>query len=76
MLLPKIYEPLFHLYALQNEGTDELYWNKIQRFNKQSDLTLLSYLGIDEKFWFISEEETPDEKASPSKVKVSLCCLS
>ena len=54
MLLPRLYEPLFHLYALQSESVDEQYWSRIQRFNKQSDLALLSYLGVHEQFWFLS----------------------
>ncbi|XP_067931555.1 alsin-like [Watersipora subatra] len=57
MFLPKIYEPLFHLYALQNETADEQYWNKLQRFNKQCDSTLFSYLGIPERFRISQEEE-------------------
>lgn len=71
LLLPKIYEPLFHLYALQNEGADEQYWSRIQRFNKQCDVTLLSYLGIPEKFWLLGTDDSLD-----SSVKVQrLHCI-
>ncbi|XP_064646318.1 alsin-like isoform X2 [Lineus longissimus] len=50
-LLPKVYPPLFTLYALYNEREDERYWERVQRLNRQSDMALLSYLGVDGRFW-------------------------
>jgi amyotrophic lateral sclerosis 2 protein len=47
LLLPKIYPPLFTLFALHNED-DEKYWRRIRHWNKQSDIALMSYLGLDE----------------------------
>lgn len=55
MILPQVYEPLFHLYVLHNEASDEQYWARIQRFNRQDDVTLMSYLGVNSKFWFLSD---------------------
>ena len=70
MLLPKLYQSLFHLYILQNETADEQYWTRIQKFNRQCDVTLLSYLGIPEKFWFLNEDSSNASK-SPGRIKVS-----
>jgi len=47
LLLPKIYPPLFNLYALYNEKDDDRYWKRIRLWNKQSNLALMSYLGVD-----------------------------
>lgn len=55
MILPQVYEPLFHLYVLKNESSDEQYWTRIQRLNRQDDLTLMSYLGVNSKFWFLTD---------------------
>lgn len=68
--MPKVYEPLFHLYALQNEAADEKYWSRVQRFNKQCDLTLLSYLGVPEKFWIIKEGNSLDADLNVSWIKM------
>ena len=70
MLLPKLYQSLFHLYILQNETADEQYWTRIQKFNRQCDVTLLSYLGIPEKFWFLNEDNS-NASESPGRIKVS-----
>jgi len=49
LLLPKIYPPLFNLYALYNEKDDDRYWKRIRLWNKQSNLALMSYLGVDRR---------------------------
>ena len=46
LLLPRIYPPLFHLYALYNEKDDDAYWKKVLQWNKQADLALMAYLGV------------------------------
>uniref|UniRef100_A0A674NA68 Alsin Rho guanine nucleotide exchange factor ALS2 n=1 Tax=Takifugu rubripes TaxID=31033 RepID=A0A674NA68_TAKRU len=51
LLLPRLYPPLFTLYRLQEEQEDALYWDRILRLNKQPDQSLLSFLGVQEKFW-------------------------
>jgi amyotrophic lateral sclerosis 2 protein len=47
LLLPKIYPPLFNLYALFNEKDDDRYWKRIRLWNKQSNVALMAYLGVD-----------------------------
>jgi amyotrophic lateral sclerosis 2 protein len=47
LLLPKIYPPLFNLYALYNERDDDRYWKRIRLWNKQSNVALMAYLGVD-----------------------------
>ncbi|KAI3356099.1 hypothetical protein L3Q82_017364, partial [Scortum barcoo] len=51
LLLPRLYPPLFTLYCLQEEQEEALYWERILRLNKQPDQSLLSFLGVQEKFW-------------------------
>ena len=48
ILLPKIYPPLFDLYALQNDKEDEKYWERVRKLNKQGDVGLMAFLGIDQ----------------------------
>uniref|UniRef100_A0A8C4NAW5 Uncharacterized protein n=1 Tax=Eptatretus burgeri TaxID=7764 RepID=A0A8C4NAW5_EPTBU len=55
ILLPRLYPPLFTIYALQHECRDELYWERVLRLNKQSDVGLLSFLGVQQMFWPIDE---------------------
>ncbi|XP_042350663.1 alsin-like [Plectropomus leopardus] len=50
-LLPRLYPPLFMLYCLQEEQKESQYWERILRLNKQPDKSLLSFLGVQEKFW-------------------------
>ncbi|CAL8308679.1 unnamed protein product [Merluccius merluccius] len=54
VLLPRLYPPLFTLYALDKEREDDLYWECVLRLNKQPDLALLAFLGVQQKFWPIS----------------------
>uniref|UniRef100_A0A665SZJ7 VPS9 domain-containing protein n=1 Tax=Echeneis naucrates TaxID=173247 RepID=A0A665SZJ7_ECHNA len=54
VLLPRLYPPLFTLYALDKEREDDVYWECVLRLNKQTDLALLSFLGVQQKFWPVS----------------------
>ncbi|XP_003227382.2 alsin [Anolis carolinensis] len=51
VLLPRLYPPLFMLYALDNEREEDVYWECVLRLNKQPDTALLSFLGVQTKFW-------------------------
>lgn len=46
VLLPRLYPPLFTLYALDKEREDDVYWECVLRLNKQPDLALLAFLGV------------------------------
>lgn len=46
VLLPRLYPPLFTLYALDKERQDTSYWECVLRLNKQADLALLHFLGV------------------------------
>lgn len=48
VLLPRLYPPLFTLYALEKEKEDDVYWECVLRLNKQPDLALLAFLGVQE----------------------------
>ncbi|XP_064292044.1 alsin isoform X1 [Plodia interpunctella] len=50
-LLPRVHPALFVLYALHNKREDDLYWRRLMKWNRQPDLTLMAFLGIDQKFW-------------------------
>nr|XP_057908425.1 alsin isoform X2 [Doryrhamphus excisus] len=54
VLLPRLYPPLFTLYALDKEREDDIYWECVLRLNKQPDLALLAFLGVQQKFWPVS----------------------
>nr|XP_048284752.1 alsin isoform X2 [Myodes glareolus] len=51
VLLPRLYPPLFMLYALDNDREEDVYWECVLRLNKQPDLPLLGFLGVQRKFW-------------------------
>nr|XP_033800782.1 alsin isoform X2 [Geotrypetes seraphini] len=51
VLLPRLYPPLFMLYALDGEREEDTYWECVLRLNKQPDMALLSFLGVQRKFW-------------------------
>ncbi|KAM8933574.1 alsin isoform 2-T2 [Pelodytes ibericus] len=51
VLLPRLYPPLFMLYALENEKEEDAYWECVLRLNKQPDTSLLAFLGVQDKFW-------------------------
>ena len=46
LLFPRLYPPLFTLYALTNERADSAYWEQIQLLNKRSDWALMTYVGM------------------------------
>ncbi|XP_041935817.1 alsin isoform X4 [Alosa sapidissima] len=54
VLLPRLYPPLFTLYALDKEKEEDVYWECVLRLNKQPDLALLAFLGVQQKFWPVS----------------------
>uniref|UniRef100_A0A2I3GB83 Alsin Rho guanine nucleotide exchange factor ALS2 n=1 Tax=Nomascus leucogenys TaxID=61853 RepID=A0A2I3GB83_NOMLE len=45
VLLPRLYPPLFMLYALDNDREEDIYWECVLRLNKQPDIALLGFLG-------------------------------
>ena len=51
ILMPKVYPALFDLYALHCDKDDEKYWERVQKLNKQGDMSLMAYLGIDQYVW-------------------------
>ncbi|XP_076168851.1 amyotrophic lateral sclerosis 2 isoform X2 [Ptiloglossa arizonensis] len=51
ILLPRVHSALFVLYALHNKKEDDAYWERLMKWNKQSDITLMTFLDIDQKFW-------------------------
>ncbi|XP_061898936.1 alsin isoform X1 [Entelurus aequoreus] len=59
VLLPRLYPPLFTLYALDKEREDDVYWDCVLRLNKQTDLALLAFLGVQQKFWPVSIYKPP-----------------
>lgn len=46
VLLPRLYPPLFMLYALDNDREEDVYWECVLRLNKQADIALLGFLGV------------------------------
>ncbi|XP_056611421.1 alsin isoform X3 [Triplophysa dalaica] len=54
VLLPRLYPPLFTLYTLEKEREEEVYWSCVLRLNKQPDLALLAFLGVQQRFWPVS----------------------
>ncbi|XP_071148422.1 alsin-like isoform X3 [Mytilus edulis] len=69
ILLPKIYPPLFDLYALHNDKVDEKYWERVQKLNKQGDVALMAYLGVDQKFWLLDESFFSKRSSSLSNIR-------
>uniref|UniRef100_A0AAZ3QPG5 VPS9 domain-containing protein n=1 Tax=Oncorhynchus tshawytscha TaxID=74940 RepID=A0AAZ3QPG5_ONCTS len=59
VLLPRLYPPLFTLYALEKEKEDDVYWECVLRLNKQPDVALLAFLGT---VFFVSTTFTPSDK--------------
>ncbi|KAF3842963.1 hypothetical protein F7725_001812, partial [Dissostichus mawsoni] len=68
-LLPRLYPPLFTLYCLQEEQEEALYWERVLRLNKQPDQSLLSFLGVQEKFWPVWMSILGDKKQIVSSSK-------
>ena len=46
LLLPRLYPPLFTLYALQNERADSAYLERVMQLNRRSDWALMTYVGM------------------------------
>ncbi|XP_029056491.2 alsin [Osmia bicornis bicornis] len=51
ILLPRVHSALFVLYALHNKKEDDAYLERLMKWNKQPDITLMAFLDIDQKFW-------------------------
>ncbi|KAK1876503.1 Alsin [Dissostichus eleginoides] len=68
VLLPRLYPPLFTLYALDKEKEDDVYWECVLRLNKQPDLALLAFLGVQQKFWPVSIPTSISELAEKQQV--------
>lgn len=74
-VLPRVHAALFVLYALHNKAEDDAYWKRLLKWNKQPDMTLLAFLGIDQKFWIhyssepstLSTSKGPKPPFSPSR---------
>ncbi|CAL4108363.1 unnamed protein product, partial [Meganyctiphanes norvegica] len=50
-LLPHVYSPLSTLYVLHHHRADEEYWYRLLKWNKQADISLMTFLGVNVKFW-------------------------
>ncbi|XP_046961989.1 alsin [Vanessa cardui] len=66
-LLPRVHPALFVLYALHNKREDDLYWRRLLKWNKQPDITLMAFLGIDQKFWSTNQNHQSSPPFSPMK---------
>ncbi|XP_033101416.1 alsin-like [Anneissia japonica] len=60
LLLPRLYPALFALYALNHDQSDDCYWERLCRLNKQSDIPLMSYLGIHKNLLLLPEQRDQD----------------
>ncbi|RWS12808.1 alsin-like protein [Dinothrombium tinctorium] len=74
ILFPSLYPPLFTLYGLKCQNEDTQYWDRLLRWNKQSDMSLMSFLGVDENFYLIiSDIDSGPPLRSCSYKATSLC---
>ena len=69
LLLPKLYPALFDLYALHNEFSDDRYWERVTRLNRQNDMGLMAYLDIDQRFWLLEDLLQPGKSQQLTAVK-------
>ncbi|XP_031414211.1 alsin isoform X2 [Clupea harengus] len=69
VLLPRLYPPLFTLYALEKEKEEDVYWECVLRLNKQPDLALLAFLGVQLKFWPVSATVHGDKQQVVTSTK-------
>ena len=70
-ILPKIHPSIFMLYALHCKKTDDEYWARILKWNRHTDVALLAFLEVDEKFWFLeSTFKNGAESGLPSRNQV------
>lgn len=56
LLLPRVYPPLFQLYALHNDKPDGLYWDRLQKWNRQTDSALMNFLGVDVHKFYVDAD--------------------
>ena len=66
VLLPRLYPPLYTLYVLHNQKVDDLYWERLQKWNRQTDSALMNFLGVDPKFFM--EEISPEGSHFPTAI--------
>ncbi|PNF38029.1 hypothetical protein B7P43_G02377 [Cryptotermes secundus] len=57
-LLPRVHSALFVLYALHNKEEDDAYWKRLLKWNKQPDITLMAFLGIDQEYYVWNLNDT------------------
>ena len=57
-ILPKIHSSIFMLYALHYKKDDDEYWLRILKWNRHPDIALLSFLGVDQKFWQLDSDKS------------------
>ncbi|XP_071943123.1 alsin-like isoform X2 [Antedon mediterranea] len=72
LLLTRLYPALFALYALNHDQTDDCYWDRLCRLNKQPDIPLMSYLGIHKNLWLLPEQ-TDQESTRRYSETVDVC---
>nr|XP_033325881.1 alsin isoform X1 [Megalopta genalis]XP_033325882.1 alsin isoform X1 [Megalopta genalis] len=51
IILPRVQSVLFILYDLHNAEEDKAYKKRLTKWNRQPDMTLMTFLDIDQKFW-------------------------
>ncbi|XP_048580362.1 alsin [Nematostella vectensis] len=66
VLLPRLYPPLFTLYALHNEPSDSKYWERILLLNKRSDTALMTYVDVRRQFWLTDGSRSPSKEGEES----------
>lgn len=55
-ILPKIHSSIFMLYALHYKKDDDDYWVRIVKWNRHTDLALLTFLEVNQKFWQFEDD--------------------
>jgi len=61
LILPRLYPPLFTLYALHTEKADAVYTERLHQLNKRGDVALMSFLGVNRKFLLCQFDEETKE---------------
>jgi len=51
LILPPLHPTIFMLYALREAKSDSIYWERILRWNKHPDETLLIFLDVDQRLY-------------------------
>jgi len=62
LLLPPLHPTIFMLYALREAKPDSVYWERILRWNKHPDETLLIFLDVDPRLCQDTEPGTPQHR--------------